>query len=60
MRRKKPLIIALAFLLLFSVPGFALHYSYSAKVERVIDGNTIIVSLSLGLDVVLRNQRIRH
>lgn len=59
MRSKKILILALTFLLLFSVPGFALDYLYPAKIERVVDGDTIIVSLSLGLDVVLENQWIR-
>ncbi len=59
MRNKKSLIIALAFLLLFSIPGFALDYLYPAEVERVVDGDTIIVRLSLGLDVVLEHQWIR-
>ncbi len=59
MKNKKILIVALTFLLLFSVPGFALDYIYPAKVERVVDGDTIIVSLSLGLDVVLEHQWIR-
>lgn len=60
MRSKKTLILALiTFLLLSSVPGFALDYLYPAKVERVVDGDTIIVSLSLGLDVVLEHQWIR-
>lgn len=60
MRNKRLLILALTFLLLFSVPGLALDHLYPAKVERVVDGDTIIVSLSLGLDVVLKNQWIRH
>lgn len=60
MRNKKILIIALTFLLLFSVPGFALDYLlYPAKVERVIDGDTIVVDLSLGLGVILDDQYIR-
>lgn len=59
MRNKKILIIALTFLLLFSVPGFALDYIYPAEVERVIDGDTIVVDLQLGLDVVLEHQWIR-
>ena len=59
MRKKKIFIIALALLLLFSIPGLALDHIYPAKVERVVDGDTIIVSLSLGLDVVLEHQWIR-
>jgi len=59
MRNKKLLIIALTFLLLFSVPGFTLDYLYPAKVERVIDGDTIVVDLCLGLGVILDDQYIR-
>ncbi len=59
MINKKILIIASTLLLLLSVPGFALDYLYPAKVERVVDGDTIVVSLSLGLDVVLEHQWIR-
>lgn len=59
MRNKKILIIALTFLLLLSIPGLALDYLYPAKVERVVDGDTIIVSLTLRLDVVLEHQWIR-
>ncbi len=59
MRNKKILIIALTFLLLFSVPGFALDYLYPAKVERVVDGDTIVVDLYLGLGVILDDQYIR-
>lgn len=59
MRNKKTLILVLTFLLLFSVPGFALDYLYPAKIERVIDGDTIVVDLYLGLGVVLDDQYIR-
>ena len=59
MRNKKLLIIALAFLLLFSIPGLALDYMYPAEVERVIDGDTIVVDLYLGLGVILDDQYIR-
>ena len=59
MRSKKILILVLTFLLLFSIPGLALDHLYPAKVERVVDGDTIIVSLTLGLDVVLEHQWIR-
>ncbi len=58
MRGKKLLIFILIFLLLFSIPGFTLDFLYPAKVERVMDGDTIVVSLTLGLDVVLEHQRI--
>ncbi len=43
----------------FQSPGVALDHLYPAKVERVVDGDTIIVSLTLGLDVVLEHQWIR-
>ncbi len=59
MRKKKVLIIALTLLLLFSVPGLALDFFYPAKVERVIDGDTIVVDLYLGLGVILDDQHIR-
>ena len=59
MKNKKIFILVLTFLLLFSIPGFSLDYLYPAEVERVVDGDTIIVSLSLGLDVVLEHQWIR-
>ncbi len=59
MRNRKILIIALTFLLLFSAHGFALDYLYPAKVERIIDGDTIVVDLYLGLGVVLDGQYIR-
>ena len=60
MRRKKLLILILmTFLLLFWVPGFALDHIYPAQVERIIDGDTIVVDLRLGLGVILDNQYIR-
>jgi len=59
MRNKKILMLALTFLLLFSTPGFALDFLYPAKVERVIDGDTIVVDLYLGLSVILDRQYIR-
>ena len=59
MRNRKILIIALTFLLLFSAHGFALDYLYPAKVERIIDGDTIVVDLYLGLGVILDDQYIR-
>ena len=59
MSKKKLLILALILFLLFSISGFALDYPYPAKVERVIDGDTIVVDLQLGLGVVLDDQYIR-
>ena len=59
MRNKKIVIITLAFLLLFSVSGFALDYLYPAEVVRVIDGDTIVADIELGLGVVLSDQYIR-
>ena len=59
MRNKRLLIFFLVFLLFFSASGFALDYLYPATIERVVDGDTIIVSLLLGLDVVLEHQWIR-
>ncbi len=58
-RSKKALILALTFLLLFSVSGLALDFLYPVKMERVIDGDTIVVDLHLGLNVVLDDQYIR-
>lgn len=48
MIKKKILIITLMFLLLlFSISGFALDYLYPAKVERIIDGDTVVVEIEL-------------
>ena len=58
-RSKKSLILALTFLLLFSVSGLALDFLYPVKMERVIDGDTIVVDLYLGLGVILDEQYIR-
>jgi len=46
-------------LLLLSSPAFALDFLYPAKIERVIDGDTIVVDLYLGLGVILDDQYIR-
>lgn len=59
MRNKKILIFVLILLLLFLTPGLSFDYLYPAKVERVIDGDTIGVDLYLGLGVVLDDQYIR-
>lgn len=35
------------------------NYTYRAKVERIIDGDTIVVSIDLGFDAWLHHQSIR-
>ena len=59
MKYKKLFLFVLAFLFLLSSFAFALDFLYPAKVERVIDGDTIVVDLSLGLGVILDDQHIR-
>ena len=34
-------------------------FCYKAKVVRVVDGDTMILDIDLGFDVVLRNQSVR-
>lgn len=34
-------------------------YTYKARVERIIDGDTLLVSIDLGLDIWLTKQRMR-
>jgi len=46
-------------LLLVSRLAFALDFVYLAKLERIIDGDTIIADLYLGLSVILDDQYIR-
>ena len=52
-------VMALTILLLLPFPAFALDFLYPVEVERVIDGDTIVVDLHLGLGVVLDDQYIR-
>jgi len=59
MRKRRLLIIFLTFLVLLSASGLALDHIYPAKVERVVDGDTIVADLQLGLGVVLAGQYIR-
>ena len=59
MIKKKPLVLALVFLLLFSSPLIALDNLYKAELERVIDGDTIVVDLDLGLGIRLDDQHVR-
>lgn len=56
---KKCLFGILVFLLLLSPSIFALDFLYPAKMERVIDGDMIVVDLYLGLGVILDDQYIR-
>jgi len=58
MRNTKYFFGVLVLLLLLSSSLSALDYIYPAKVERVVDGDTIVVRLALGLDVVLEHQWI--
>ena len=46
-------------LLLLPSLAFALDFLYPAKIERVIDGDTVIVDLFPGLGVILDDQYIR-
>ena len=51
--------LTIVILLLLPFPVFALDCFYPAEIERVIDGDTIVADLSLGLGVVLDDQYIR-
>ena len=51
--------LTIGILLLLSFPVFALDFLYPAEIERVIDGDTIVADLSLGLGVILDDQYIR-
>jgi len=53
------ILTILLVLLSFTSMAVALDFKYPVKVERVIDGDTIVVDLSLGLGVVLDDQYIR-
>lgn len=50
-------VLVIAFFLVLSLPGLA--RLYPASVVRIIDGDTIVCDIELGLDVVLVNQYIR-
>ena len=53
------LTLTIVILLLLLLPVFALDFLYPAKIERVIDGDTVVADLSLGLGVILDDQYIR-
>jgi len=55
----KLLILTATILLLLPTLAPALDFLYPAEVERVIDGDTIVVDLTLGLGVILDDQYIR-
>lgn len=57
--KARMIVLAAAALFLLAGSASALDFLYPAEVERVIDGDTIVVDLHLGLDVVLNNQYIR-
>ena len=53
------LTLTIVILLLLPSLVFALDFLYPAKIERVIDGDTVVADLSLGLGVILDDQYIR-
>lgn len=61
MRNKKKCFFGMLvlFLLLVCRLAFALDFVYLAKLERIIDGDTIVADLYLGLNVILDDQYIR-
>lgn len=59
MNIQKLFSFVLACLFLLPSPAFALDHLYPAKVERVIDGDTLVADLHLGLGVILDNQYVR-
>ena len=61
MRTRVLLVAILLAVSLCLVPSlaFALDFLYPAEIERVIDGDTVVADLSLGLGVVLDDQYIR-
>ena len=61
MRNKKKCFLGMLVLVLLLVCrlAFALDFVYVAKLERIIDGDTIVVDLYLGLNVILDDQYIR-
>ena len=57
--RNRSTILAIVILFFLPSSALALDFLYPAKIERVIDGDTIVADLSLGLDVVLDDQYVR-
>lgn len=56
---KNRLIVLIIITLLLSSPlVFALDFLYPAKIERIIDGDTVVADLFLGLGVILDDQCI--
>lgn len=58
-KSKKLLPVTLVLFFFFSSSTFALNFVYPAKVERIIDGNTIVADLYPDLNVTLDDQYIR-
>ncbi len=52
----KYLLVAL---FLFTVPASAHEYMYPAKVVRIIDGDTIVVDINLGMKHVIQKEPLR-
>jgi len=61
MRNKKKCFFGMLVLVLLFVSrlAFALDFVYAAKLERIIDGDTIVADIYLGLNVILDDQYIR-
>ncbi len=61
MRNKKKCFFGMLVLvsLLVSRLAFALDFVYLVKLERIVDGDTIVADLYLGLNVILDDQHIR-
>ena len=61
MRNKKKYFFGMLVLVLLLVSrlAFALDFDYVAKLKRIIDGDTRVADLYLGLNVILDDQYIR-
>lgn len=51
--------LLIALFTLFALPASAHEYLYPAKVVRIIDGDTIVVDITLGLRHVILKEQIR-
>ena len=52
-------VFAVLMFLTIAVTALALNHYYPATIEKVIDGDTIIADLNVGLRVILDDQYIR-
>lgn len=57
--KNRLIVLTIITLLLSSPLVFALDFLYPAKIERIIDGDTVVADLLLGLGVILDDQCIR-